>query len=78
MLGGNTTQHRSLRVTFILRQNGTIIPLLSARDMHRKTSKAKEKPMSKLKSIPAFGTEVEERKSWKTHDSRDYVDCSKA
>src|SRR6185437_10388855 len=34
--------------------------------------------MSKLKSIPAFKTEAEERKFWETHDSTDYVDWSKA
>jgi predicted DNA binding CopG/RHH family protein len=34
--------------------------------------------MSKLKSIPAFKTEAEERKFWETHDSADYVDWSKA
>ena len=30
--------------------------------------------MSKLKSIPAFKTEAEERKFWETHDSTDYID----
>jgi predicted DNA binding CopG/RHH family protein len=34
--------------------------------------------MGKLKSIPAFKTEAEERKFWETHDSTDYVDWSKA
>lgn len=34
--------------------------------------------MSKLKSIPIFKTEAEERKFWKTHDSTDYIDWSKA
>jgi len=35
--------------------------------------------MSKrLKSVPAFASEVEERKFWETHDSADYVDWSKA
>src|SRR5439155_17099546 len=34
--------------------------------------------MSKLKSIPAFKTEAEERKFWETHDSTDYIDWSKA
>jgi predicted DNA binding CopG/RHH family protein len=32
----------------------------------------------KLKPIPHFRSEVEERKFWKTHDSTDYVDWSKA
>jgi len=30
--------------------------------------------MRKLKSIPAFKTETEERKFWETHDSTDYID----
>jgi predicted DNA binding CopG/RHH family protein len=34
--------------------------------------------MSKLKSIPRFKTEAEERKFWETHDSTDHVDWSKA
>jgi predicted DNA binding CopG/RHH family protein len=35
--------------------------------------------MSKrLKSIPAFSSEAEERKFWETHDSADYVDWAKA
>jgi predicted DNA binding CopG/RHH family protein len=34
--------------------------------------------MSKLKSIPAFKTEAEERKFWETHDSTDYIDWNKA
>lgn len=35
--------------------------------------------MSKrLKPVPAFSSESEERKFWETHDSADYVDWSKA
>ncbi|MCP5277666.1 MAG: BrnA antitoxin family protein [Thiobacillus sp.] len=35
--------------------------------------------MSKrLKPIPAFKTETEERAFWETHDSAEYVDWSKA
>ncbi|MGC1561389.1 MAG: BrnA antitoxin family protein [Bradyrhizobium sp.] len=34
--------------------------------------------MSKLKTVPHFKTEAEERKFWETHDSTDYVDWSKA
>lgn len=34
--------------------------------------------MSKLKAIPSFKSEAEERKFWETHDSTDYVDWSKA
>ena len=32
----------------------------------------------KLKPIPNFRTEAEERKFWETHNSTDYVDWSKA
>jgi predicted DNA binding CopG/RHH family protein len=32
----------------------------------------------KLKPIPRFRNEAEERKFWETHDSTDYVDWSKA
>lgn len=34
--------------------------------------------MSKLKPVPAFKTEAEERKFWESQDSTDYVDWSKA
>lgn len=34
--------------------------------------------MSKLKPIPTFKSEAEERKFWETHDSTDYVDWSTA
>jgi hypothetical protein len=71
---GKITQHRLLHVTFTLRQNGTMIRVISARDMHRKRGKL----MSKLKSIPAFKTEAEARKFWEAHDSTDYIGSSKA
>lgn len=32
----------------------------------------------KLKNIPHFANEAEERRFWETHDSTDYVDWSKA
>ncbi|HSZ11540.1 MAG TPA: BrnA antitoxin family protein [Rhizomicrobium sp.] len=32
----------------------------------------------KLKQLPRFASEAEERKFWETHDSDDYVDWSKA
>jgi predicted DNA binding CopG/RHH family protein len=34
--------------------------------------------MKKLKPIPAFKTEAQERKFWETRDSADYVDLSEA
>jgi predicted DNA binding CopG/RHH family protein len=32
----------------------------------------------KLKPIPSFRTEAEERRFWETHDSTEYVDWSRA
>lgn len=34
--------------------------------------------MQKLKAIPAFKTEADERAFWEAHDSTDYIDWSKA
>ena len=34
--------------------------------------------MTKLKKIPNFKTEKEERKFWESHDSSEYLDLSKA
>ena len=34
--------------------------------------------MSKLKKIPTFRTEAEERAFWENHDSSDYLDWRKA
>ncbi len=34
--------------------------------------------MPNLKPLPEFKTEGEEREFWKTHDSTDYIDWSKA
>ena len=36
------------------------------------------KRVKKLKPLPAFKSEEEEREFWATHDSMDYVDWSKA
>jgi uncharacterized DUF497 family protein len=71
---GTTAEGRGLNITFTLRGNGTLIRVISARDMNRRN----DKPMSKLKTVPHFKTEAEERKFWETHDSTDYVDWSKA
>ena len=40
-------------------------------------SKTKAKT-EKLKPIPRFRTEAEERRFWETHDSADYLDWAKA
>jgi len=34
--------------------------------------------MSKLKPLPEFATEADERAFWESHDSTDYVDWSRA
>lgn len=34
--------------------------------------------MTKLKKIPEFSSEQEEREFWETHDSSEYLDLSKA
>ena len=34
--------------------------------------------MSKVKKVPTFKTEQEEREFWETHDSSNYVDWTKA
>jgi uncharacterized DUF497 family protein len=39
---GRTAQDRLLHITFTLRQNGTMIWVISARDMHRKERKVYE------------------------------------
>jgi uncharacterized DUF497 family protein len=39
---GKTAQNRLLHITFTLRQDGTLIRVISARDMHRKEKKAYE------------------------------------
>jgi hypothetical protein len=39
---GKTPQDRLLHITFTLRQNATLIRVISARDMHRKERKAYE------------------------------------
>jgi uncharacterized DUF497 family protein len=39
---GRTAQDRLLHITFTLRQNGTMVRVISARDMHRKERKIYE------------------------------------
>ena len=39
---GKTSQNRLLHITFTLRQSGTLIRVISARDMHRKERKVYE------------------------------------
>ena len=39
---GGTARNRLLHITFTLRQNGTVVRVISARDMHRKERKIYE------------------------------------
>jgi uncharacterized DUF497 family protein len=39
---GKTAQNRLLHITFTIRQNGTMVRVISARDMHRKERKIYE------------------------------------
>lgn len=34
--------------------------------------------MAKLKAVPRFGSEAEERRYWETHDTTEHVDWSRA
>lgn len=72
---GATDEGRLLHITFSLRATGTLIRIISARDMHR----MRDEPMSKRKKkIPEFTSEAEERAFWESHDSSEYVDWSQA
>lgn len=71
---GKSNESRLLHITFTLRSNNTLIRIISARDMHEK----RELFMNKIKTLPPFKTEVEERAFWERHDSSDYIDWSAA
>ena len=71
---GVTDDARLLHITFTLRATGTLIRVISARDMHRKERTV----MSKIKKTPDFKTEADERAFWESHDSSDYLDWSQA
>ena len=72
---GHTDAGRLLHISFTLRDDGKLIRVISARAMHRKERLRMNK---KLKSIPKFRSEAEERRFWETHDSSDYIDWTKA
>jgi uncharacterized DUF497 family protein len=74
---GTTEAGRSRQVTFTLRASGTKIRVISARDMNRKERDPMKKT-KKLKPIPRFRSEAEERAFWESHDTTDYVDWSEA
>jgi len=67
---GKTDDRRQLHITFTQRtgDKGMLIRVISARDMN----------MSKLKKIPDFKSDSEERRFWEENDSSEYLDWSKA
>jgi uncharacterized DUF497 family protein len=72
---GSTAAGRLLRASFTLRRNATFIRVISARPMAVRRELAMAK---KLKTVPKFRSEAEERAFWETHDTANYFDLSKA
>jgi uncharacterized DUF497 family protein len=73
---GRTDDDRLLHVTFTLRAQGSLIRVISARDMHRKErTRAMRR---KLKPVPAFASEADERRFWESNDSGEHIDWTKA
>jgi len=72
---GSTVAGRLLQVGFTLRANATLVRVISVRAMSRKESPVM---MNKLKTVPKFRNEAEERAFWESHDTADYFDLSKA
>jgi uncharacterized DUF497 family protein len=70
---GRTESDRRLFVVFKIRKNR--IRAISASDMKKKKE---ENTMKKLKNIPKFSTEQEEREFWSKNDSTDYLDWKNA
>ena len=75
MRSGSTVKGRRLQVSFTVRAKGTLIRVVSARDM---SAKEKQGMLKKAKAIPKFKTEAEEREFWETHDTDGLIDWSKA
>src|SRR6056297_1517896 len=72
---GTTDDNRLLHISFTLRANGTLVRIISARDMHRKRRHLMNKPK---KIPPKFKTEAQEQTFWESHDSSEYIDWRKA
>ncbi|MBN1639042.1 MAG: BrnT family toxin [Ignavibacteriales bacterium] len=70
---GKTDLNRPLFIVFTIRKN--LIRIISARNMNKKKERY---TMSKLKEIPKFKNEEEEREFWAVHDSTEYIDWSKS
>lgn len=68
---GQTSKNRKLFISFTIRR--AKVRVISARPMSKKERRIYEKN-KKLKSIPKFKNEDEERDFWATHDSTDYID----
>lgn len=76
---GMTDRGRRLHVTFTLREDDTMIRVISAREMSRKERRFTRMMTNRtLKPIPDFKSEAEERAFWESHDSTDYVDWREA
>ena len=71
---GKTDSARLLHISFTLRSDDTLIRVISARDMQRR----RKLFMRKVKKIPTFKTEAEEREFWEKHDSSEFVDWKNA
>lgn len=71
---GETASGRHLTVIFTLRQAGTLIRVISARNMNDKERMLYEQ---EIKKIPKFKSEEEERRFWETHDTTGYFDSLK-
>ena len=72
---GHTNIGRLLHITFTLRQNKTLIRVISARDMHKREKKSMAK---NSKKIPHLISEGAERKFWEKYDSASYIDWKQA
>ncbi len=71
---GHTDLGRELFIVFTIRNSK--IRVISARDMSKKEKNCTRS--LKMKKIPKFKNEDEEREFWSVHDSTDYIDWNKA
>ncbi len=72
---GRTELDRKLFIVFTVRKN--LIRVISARDMTKKERKGKY-IMKKLKNIPKFESEEEERDFWSKNDSSEFINWNKS
>ena len=72
---GRTANGRLLHLTFTMRDHGLLIRVIPGRDLNRRE---RNRYAQKLKPIPTFASEEEERIFWEPHHSFDYVDWNSA